>query len=421
MFQKTKYDTDKSELENKIPNTNDLVKENDYNPKIAEIESKTSDISNLITKTALTTVENKIPSVSNLATKTTLTAIENKIPSISNLVKKTDCNTKVTEIENKLDNHDHDEYIDTSEFNKLAVDAFNARMTQANLITKTVFDAELSSLNRKITKDKTDHLIVKNELNKLKTFDSGYFIGIGHFENDGTQNYLVFQPIFRYSKLNTVINVKDYVLSLKYKGLSAETIKPPSTSDNSLTPALSYDRASNIRAKFTGSCLKQDKVIFNHRNVVTIYIIYELGTSTSNISDPTIKSCLFGAVTLTKNADIDKYRYSDHGIGFGGTGSFSFPGDRFGQNVTIFGADMNSSPHIDNKGKGILMLGIGPTQGLGENSLAAEKMYSMNFTVIKKNCLSYIIMEQIVTYLLMVQKFTNLKQKILKLQQVNYV
>ena len=50
---------------------------------------------------------------------------------------------------------------------------------------------------------------------------------------------------------------------------------------------------------------------------------------------------------------------------------------------------MSSSPHIDNKGKDILVLGRGPTQGLGENSLTAEKMYSINFTVTKKKfCLS---------------------------------
>ena len=61
-------------------------------------------------------------------------------------------------------------------------------------------------------------------------------------------------------------------------------------------------------------------------------------------------------------------------------GSFSFPGGGYGQNVIIFGADMNSSPHIDNKGKDILILGTGPTQGLGEHSLTAEKMYSINFT-----------------------------------------
>ena len=91
------------------------------------------------------------------------------------------------------------------------------------MITKTDFDAKLSSLNRKITKNKTDHLIVKNELNKLKTFDCGYFNGKSHFEDDGTQNYLVFQPIFRYFKIN-MIGVTNYVLSWKSKGLSDETI-----------------------------------------------------------------------------------------------------------------------------------------------------------------------------------------------------
>ena len=72
-----------------------------------------------------------------------------KIPSISNLVKKTDYNTKVTEIENKLNNHNHDKYIDTSEFNILAVDVFNARTAQANLVTKTDFDSKLWNLNKK--------------------------------------------------------------------------------------------------------------------------------------------------------------------------------------------------------------------------------------------------------------------------------
>ena len=90
-------------------------------------------------------------------------------PSISNLVKKTDCNTKITDIENKLNNHDHDKYINTSEFNKLAADVFNARIAQANLITKTDFNAKLSSLNKKITNDKSKHLLVENELSKLKT------------------------------------------------------------------------------------------------------------------------------------------------------------------------------------------------------------------------------------------------------------
>ena len=116
------------------------------------------------------------------------------------MVKKTGCNTKVTEIENKLNNHDHDKYIDTQEFNKLAADVFNAKIAQTNLITKTDFDEKLLNLNRKNTAIKSKHLLVENELNKLKTFDLSYFIGKNYFEEDGTQNYLVFQPMQKYIK-----------------------------------------------------------------------------------------------------------------------------------------------------------------------------------------------------------------------------
>ena len=97
---------------------------------------------------------------------------------------------------------------------------------------------------------------------------------------------------------------------------------------------------------------------------------------------------MFGAITLTKNADIAKYGYSGYGIGFDRKPSFSFPGGRFGQNVMIFGVDISPSAHVDNKKKDILILGKGPTQGL-EHTLTAEKMYSINFTVTRKKfCLS---------------------------------
>ena len=86
---------------------------------------------------------------------------------------------------------------------------------------------------------------------------------------------------------------------------------------------------------------------------------------------------------MTKNVDFDKYGYSGYGTGFDRRSSFSFPGSGFGQNVLIFGVDMSSSAHIDNKKKDILVLGIGPTQGL-EHTLTAEKMDSINFTVRKK-------------------------------------
>ena len=93
-------------------------------------------MTDLVKKMKLIELGNKIPDISNLATKTVLTTVENKIPNVSNLVKKTDYNTKVTEIENKLNNHNHDKYIDTQEFNKLTADVFNARIAQVNSITK---------------------------------------------------------------------------------------------------------------------------------------------------------------------------------------------------------------------------------------------------------------------------------------------
>ena len=86
--------------------------------------------------------------------------METKIPDVSYLVKKTGYNTKVTEIENKLINHNQDKYIDT-EISKLAADVFNARLAQANFITKTDFDAKLSSLNRKITENKQKVYLLK--------------------------------------------------------------------------------------------------------------------------------------------------------------------------------------------------------------------------------------------------------------------
>ena len=67
-----------------------------------------------------------------------------------------------------------------------------------------------------------------------------------------------------------------------------------------------------VRVKFTGSCLKKPKFTYTHKTIVNIYIVYELGASTSNDNDPTLKNCLFRAVTLTKNADIDKYGYSGY-------------------------------------------------------------------------------------------------------------
>ena len=96
---------------------------------------------------------------------------------------------------------------------------------------------------------------------------------------------------------------------------------------------------------------------------------------------------MFGAVKLTKHVDVDQCKYSGYGIGFDRKRSYSID-DEAGRNVILFGVDMSSSLHIDNKKNDILILCKGPTQGL-EHTLAVEKLYSINFT--KENakfCLS---------------------------------
>ena len=81
-----------------------------------------------------------MPSISSLGTNAALTAIQNKIPNTSSLVKKADYNKKITEIEKKLTDHNHDKYITTPKFNKLSAEVFNARLARANLVTETDFD-----------------------------------------------------------------------------------------------------------------------------------------------------------------------------------------------------------------------------------------------------------------------------------------
>ena len=101
-------------------------------------------------------------------------------------------------------------------------------------------------------------------MKKLKTFDSSYFIGKSHFEEDGTQNYLVFQPMYRYVKKITGVGNGSYIYYWKSKGLSDERINSIKTPNHSITSNLDY-YGTKRRVEFNGSCLKQDSVTFNHK------------------------------------------------------------------------------------------------------------------------------------------------------------
>ena len=257
--------TDLSKLSDVVKN--DFVKKTDYNKIVTKVDN--IDTSGLVKKTdcntKITEKEGKIPNISNLATKAALTTVKNKIPNISNLATK----TALTTIENKVNNLDHDKYINTSEFNKLAADVFNARIAQANLVTKTDFNAKLSSLNRKITRNKSKYLLVENESNKLKTFDSSYFNGKNYFDESGRQNYYIFQPISKYLKVVYASNI-NYILPWKSRGLNDIKIESIKTNNYLLNPRMDLYDLSKIRIKFNGSFLKRIPPAILHSDIVNI-------------------------------------------------------------------------------------------------------------------------------------------------------
>ena len=150
---KTKYEKDGSDFEDKINN----------------IDKKIPDVTDLVKKYALAAVESKIPDVSGLATKSALTVVENKIPDVSSLIKNTDYNTKISDIEKKITDHDHDKYITTPAFNTMAASTFNARLAaQTDLIRKPEFDAKLKIISDRVTLNNSKHLLVENELKTRK-------------------------------------------------------------------------------------------------------------------------------------------------------------------------------------------------------------------------------------------------------------
>ena len=142
-------------------------------------------------------------------------------------LKKQTMTQKLSGLEKKLTDHNHDKYITIPEFNTFAADVFDVTLAQANLITKTDFDAKLLSLKRTITSNESKHLPVENELKKLKTFDSSYFIGKSNFEEDDTQDHLVFEPMYRYFKRVVCVGTGNCIYYWKSKGFSDENITAP--------------------------------------------------------------------------------------------------------------------------------------------------------------------------------------------------
>ena len=281
---RTKYDKLVTKVNN-IDTTNFVSRTkyekngSDLEKKISDVDKKIPDVSGLVKKTnfnaKITEIEGKIPSITGLATNSALTALENKVLNVSNLVTKADYNTKISVIEKKITDHNHDKYITTPEFNILAPNVFNARLAQVIVITKTDFDAKLQSLSKRITSNTTKHLLVENELKKLQKFHSSYFRGESYFQEDGSQNYLIFQTMYRYFKRIAGVGSGNYIYFWKTKSLSDENLDSMTASNYSITPELSY-YGTKTRVELNGICLKQDKATYNHGTIVNIYNVYEI-------------------------------------------------------------------------------------------------------------------------------------------------
>ena len=242
----------------------------------------------------------------------------------------------------------------------------------------------MKKISDRVTLNKSKHLIVENELKKPEKFDATYFRGKNYVDgDDGTQSYLVFQPINKYLK-TSVKGSTIYISSWVLKGLSNEKISSITLSNYNQAPSLANDNA-RMKLKFIGDLLKQDKTTYNHGALVNIYIVYRLSPRIT--SDITLENCIFGAAKLTKNLKINSY--SGYGTAFDSKQSFSHPSGKYGKNVIIFAADLSSSVHANNRANNILVLGKDLIQGINGTKIYAAKMCSTNFAVTnEKFCLS---------------------------------
>ena len=146
--------------------------------------------------------------------------------------------------------------------------------------------------------------------------------------------------------------------------MAVKELTNSNTTNNSLSPSIKWYRDSNFCLVFEERCLKQKKRTYTPPNRIIFFIIYGLDSWSRDLnSDFSLKDCLFGGIKLATNADPGKYVYSGYGIRFDSRSEFLLPDDSVGKNVIIFGVDMSTFVHIDNKEKYILILGIRPTQG----------------------------------------------------------
>ena len=304
----------------------------------------------------MTTVENKLPDISNLATKT----------SLSSLLPVSTFNGKVTELEGKV----------TTVDNKFS--GFVKKIDYGNEITKIKNDyATNPSLGSKLNDLKAQH--ISNEVKKIDDKTKQNTSDILRFENrlkqkedivDENQRGLSFNRGFFFymdqsylvygCKMGSFQFTIDKISVWKSTGifnyLDNSYMNAVEGSGGDL-PALKND--GRMYVYLSSNRFKQSEVIIpNNNNVINIYCVYELQPVTSSRGDTfTIQNALFGAMEITKNADTSKYEYKGYGICFDEGGTFSKGNINNGRNVLIFGVDESSLVHAYNKANNIYVMG----------------------------------------------------------------
>ena len=376
VVKKTEYFSLKTKIDN--IDTSNFVSRNkyekdgsDFEDKLTKIENEIPDITNLATKSSITSllptstvnskiteienkitsVDNKIPSISGLATKTELTNVENEIPDSNGFVKKSDYATEITSVKNH--------YVTNT--------ALDSRI---NSLKKNRIADEVKKVDDKTEKNASDILGFESRLKQKEDI-----VYEGQRENSFTmefyyylqQSYLIYESkdySFKKDSNNKLTawkstGIDNLSVNSDLKAISDATLLLPNLKNNGI-----------LSVKFDGNYFVQNKVLHsNSNNVVNIYVVYELNPiSFSRNTDFTIQ-----------NADTSKNKYEEYGIFFDEVGTFTSGNITNGRNVLIFDADMSFSSHFTNKANNIYVLGKDFVR-INDTTLYAEKIYKTNFT-----------------------------------------
>ena len=369
---------------------------NALDDKIDKVAKKIPDLSDLETKTNVTTlVKNLDVRIDNLKIRVC------KKTSLNNYMLTSDFNTKSTDLETEIN-------ANGTEITSLKSDlsSYAKKTDVADDITKIKNDyATNASLDSKLNDLKSQHIATKVKSIDDKTKKNAS--DILAFESRLKQKEDIINDVQRDNALTSGRNYYRDMMYLLYEcrafsfnyttskinkwkstglhNFSRDShIDAVAVSNNDLPSLVNNGRLS---VKFDGCYFKQTILGKpNDNKVINVYIVYKLYPISKFRSDTyTVQNALFGGVNITKNAtDKSKHKYEGYEICFDECGMFSMGNINNGRNVLIFGVHENSVIHSNNKANNIFIMGDGFVQGINDTTLYAEKRYSKNFSAVNE-------------------------------------